>query len=62
MKHKNFLIYAFQEPAALNKLIKKQENAAGFQNKDKRALKSMVNGNLCLLLDKSPQKSRETGS
>jgi hypothetical protein len=59
MKHKNFLIYAFQEPAALNKLIKKQENAAGFQNKDKRALGSLVKNNLSFSLNKLPQKSGE---
>ncbi len=55
-------ISAFQEPAVLDRSIKEHKKILrAFEDKDKRALKSLIKSNWSLLLDTKPQKSGRKG-
>lgn len=63
MRYTYFRITAFQEPAVLDRSIQEHKKILrALEDKDKRALKSLVNDNWNLLLDRLPQKSREEGT
>lgn len=62
MRYTYSRITAFQEPAVLDRSIQDHKKILrALEDKDKRALKSLVKGNWSLLLDKLPQKSGEKG-
>jgi len=60
MRYTHYRISAFQEPAVLNRSLQEHKKILrALEDKDKRALESLVKSNLSLLLDKQPQKSGE---
>jgi len=62
MRYTYSRISAFQEPAVLDRSIQEHKKLLrALEDKDKRALKSLVKSNWSLLIDKQPQKSGKKG-